>query len=84
MDEFIGAIKLFAGNFPPRGWAWCDGTTLSIQSNEALFSILGSQYGGDDKTNFQLPNLAPLTESDGGPTPIRYIICMQGVYPSRH
>jgi len=84
MEEFIGAIKLFAGNFAPRSWALCDGATLDIASHTALFSILGTQYGGDGRTNFQLPNLAPVTESDGGATPIRYIICTQGLYPSRN
>ena len=84
MDQFIGAIKLFAGNYAPRGWAACDGTTLDINSHQALFSILGTQYGGDGRTNFQLPNLAPLTESDGGTTPIRFIICLEGIYPSRN
>jgi microcystin-dependent protein len=85
MDEpFIGGIKLFAGNYAPSGWAFCDGTTLDINSHTALFSILGKQYGGDGRTNFQLPNLAALTEADGGTTPIRYIICLQGIYPSRN
>jgi microcystin-dependent protein len=81
---FIGGIKLFAGNFAPHGWASCDGTTLDINSHQALYSILGTQYGGDDRTNFQLPNLAALTETDGGTTPIRYIICLEGSYPSRN
>ncbi len=84
MDGVIGEIRLFAGNFAPRSWAVCDGQTLAIVDNQALFSILGTQYGGDGRTTFQLPNLAPLKESDGGETPIRYIICLQGVYPSRN
>lgn len=57
MDEFIGIIKLFAGNFAPRGWMFCDGSILSIQSNTALFSILGTTYGGNGQTTFALPNL---------------------------
>jgi len=81
---YIGEIGLFAGNFAPRGWAFCDGTTLDISTNTALFSILGVQYGGDGQRNFQLPNLAPLSEADGGTTPIRYIICLEGMYPSRN
>ena len=83
MDALIGEIKLFAGNFAPRDWAFCDGQTLQISTNTALFSILGTQYGGDGRETFQLPNLKPLRESDGGKTPIRYIICLAGYYPSR-
>jgi len=81
---YIGEIRLFAGNFAPRGWASCDGTSLDINTYTALFSILGTQYGGDGQRNFQLPNLAPLAEADGGTTPIRYIICLEGIYPSRN
>ncbi|NML70259.1 phage tail protein [Chryseobacterium sp. RP-3-3] len=57
MDEMIGVIKLFAGTFAPRGFMLCDGTLLSIQSNTALFSILGTTYGGNGQTTFALPNL---------------------------
>jgi len=81
-DGLIGEIRLFAGNFAPSGWEFCSGQTLSIDQNEALFSILGTQYGGDGKVNFQLPNLAPLKEADGGQTPILYIICLEGRYPT--
>ena len=84
MDGVIGVIRLFAGNFAPRYWAVCDGQTMAISENPALFSILGTQYGGDGRTTYQLPNLAPLKETDGGETPIRYIICLQGIYPSRN
>ncbi len=84
MDGVIGEIRSFAGNFAPRSWAVCDGQTLPIAENAALFSILGTQYGGDGRTTYQLPNLAPLKETDGGETPIRYIICLQGIYPSRN
>ena len=57
MDEYIGIVKLFAGNFAPRGWMFCDGSLLSISRNSALFSILGTTYGGDGITTFALPNL---------------------------
>ena len=57
MDPFIGEIILFAGNFAPRGWALCDGQLLSISQNQALFSILGTTYGGDGRTTFALPDL---------------------------
>jgi microcystin-dependent protein len=57
MDEFIGIIKLFGGNFAPKGWAMCNGQLLSIAQNSALFSILGTTYGGDGQTTFALPDL---------------------------
>lgn len=57
MDEFMGVIKLFAGNFAPKDWAFCDGSLLPIQSNQALFSLLGTQFGGDGRTTFALPDL---------------------------
>lgn len=57
MEEYIGIVKLFAGNFAPRGWMFCDGSLLSIAQNSALFSILGTTYGGDGRTTFALPNL---------------------------
>jgi microcystin-dependent protein len=56
-DPFLGEIMLFAGNFPPRGYAFCDGQLLSISQNSALFSILGTTYGGDGAQNFGLPDL---------------------------
>ena len=80
----IGEIRLFAGNFAPYLWSFCDGSTLEIQSNPALYSILGNQYGGDGRTTFQLPNLGPLKEADGGEAPIRYVFCLQGLYPRRN
>jgi microcystin-dependent protein len=57
MEPFIGEIIMFGGNFAPRGWALCDGQLLSISSNSALFSILGTTYGGDGRTTFGLPDL---------------------------
>lgn len=57
MDEFIGIIKLFAGNFAPRGWAFCQGQLLPISQNTALFSLLGTTYGGNGQTTFALPDL---------------------------
>jgi len=57
MNPFIGEIMYFAGNFAPRGWAFCDGQLLAISSNTALFSILGTTYGGDGRTTFGLPDL---------------------------
>ena len=116
-EGFIGEVKLFAGNFAPRGWALCQGQLLAINQNQSLFSIIGTTYGGDGRTTFALPDLrgrAPLgTGSGPGLTPVslgqkfgpnsgsrpnpqarqqnkqgslgmNYIICLQGVYPSRN
>lgn len=57
MDPFIGEIVMFGGNFAPRSWAFCNGQLLAISSNSALFSILGTTYGGDGRTTFGLPDL---------------------------
>lgn len=57
MEPFIGQIMMFGGNFAPRSWALCDGQLLSISQNSALFSILGTTYGGDGVTTFGLPDL---------------------------
>jgi microcystin-dependent protein len=56
-EPFIGEIVMFGGNFAPRGWALCDGQLLAINQNQALFSILGTTYGGDGRTTFGLPDL---------------------------
>ena len=56
-DGFIGEIRLFAGNFAPQGWALCEGQLLAISQHTALFSILGTAYGGDGKSSFALPDL---------------------------
>lgn len=57
MDEYLAIIKLFAGTFAPRGWAFCNGQLLSISANTALFSLIGTTYGGDGRTTFALPDL---------------------------
>ena len=57
-EPFIGQIQQFGFNFNPRGWAFCNGATLPIQQNTALFALLGTQYGGNGQTTFQLPNFA--------------------------
>src|ERR1700681_159073 len=54
---FVAEIRIFAGNFAPQGWALCNGQLLSIAQNTALFSLLGTFYGGDGRTTFGLPNL---------------------------
>ncbi|KJZ19234.1 phage tail protein [Loktanella sp. S4079] len=75
MEPLLGQIVLFSGNFAPRGWAFCNGQLLDIASNEALFAILGTTYGGDGHTSFRLPDLrgrVPMHAGDGpGLTPRR-------------
>lgn len=56
-EPFLGEIRLFAGNFAPSGWAFCDGTLLSVSEYDALFSLIGTIYGGDGQTTFGLPDL---------------------------
>lgn len=57
MEGTIGEIRMFAGNFPPRNWAFCDGQLQAINSNTALFSIIGTIYGGDGRSTFGLPDM---------------------------
>jgi microcystin-dependent protein len=67
-EPFLGEIKIISWNFPPKGWAFCNGTLLPINQNQALFSILGTTYGGDGRITFGLPNLQgrnPLHVGDG-------------------
>jgi microcystin-dependent protein len=56
-EPFVAEIRIFPFNFPPKGWAFCDGQLMVISQNTALFSLLGTSYGGDGKTSFGLPNL---------------------------
>ena len=69
MDQILGQIIMFAGNFAPRGWAFCDGQTLDISENEPLFAILGTTYGGDGQTTFCLPDLRGRTPVHSGHGP---------------
>ena len=67
-EPFIAEIRIFAGNFAPRNWAFCDGQLLPIAQNTALFSLIGTTYGGDGRTTTALPNLqgrAPMHPGDG-------------------
>jgi microcystin-dependent protein len=56
-DPFVAEIRIFPFNFPPKGWAFCNGQLLAISQNTALFSLLGTTYGGDGKSTFALPNI---------------------------
>jgi microcystin-dependent protein len=67
-DPFVAEIRIFPFNFAPRGWAWCDGQLMPISQNTALFSLLGTTYGGDGKSTFALPDLqgrSPLQHGQG-------------------
>jgi microcystin-dependent protein len=68
VDPFVGEIRIMGFNFPPRGWAQCNGQLLPISQNTALFSLLGTMYGGDGKSTFALPDLegrAPMQWGQG-------------------
>ena len=67
-NPFLAEIRIFPFNFPPKGWAFCDGQILPLSQNTALFSLLGTTYGGDGKSNFALPNMqgnAPMHPGQG-------------------
>lgn len=67
-DPFVAEIRIFPFNFAPKGWAWCDGQLLPLSQNTALFSLLGTTYGGNGKSNFALPDLqgrAPMQPGQG-------------------
>src|ERR1700686_1305722 len=67
-DPFVAEIRIFPFNFAPKGWAWCDGQLMPLSQNTALFSLLGTTYGGDGKSNFALPDMqgnAPMHPGQG-------------------
>jgi microcystin-dependent protein len=79
MEAFIGTIQLFGFFFAPVNWASCEGQMLKIVDYQALFSLIGNQYGGDGRTNFALPNL-----QGAEPLPnMKYYIALNGIYPTR-
>ena len=82
-NPFIGQVMIFAGNFCPRGWAPMDGQLLPISQYIALFSILGTTYGGNGKTNFALPKANPFT-TYGGTQTLTQCIAILGVFPARN
>src|ERR1700710_1186333 len=73
-DPFLAEIRIFAGNYAPTGWALCNGQILPISQNTALFSLLGTTYGGDGRSTFALPDLqgaAPMQQGQGPGLPLR-------------
>ena len=79
MEPYLGTIALFAFPFAPNGWAECAGQQLQISQNQALFSLIGTTYGGDGTKTFALPNLRDKEPLQGS----KYCIALEGVYPSR-
>jgi microcystin-dependent protein len=75
-NSYIGEIRMFAGNFAPSGWAFCSGQAIAIDQNTALFTLLGTTYGGDGVTYFRLPDLrsrVPIHQGQG-PGPSSYVL----------
>jgi microcystin-dependent protein len=68
MEPFLGEIKLMSFNFAPKGWAMCNGALLPINQNQALFALLGTQFGGNGQTNFALPDLRDRVPVHAGPS----------------
>src|SRR5215212_10094267 len=81
-DQFLAEIRIFPFNFPPTGWAFCDGQLMPISQNTALFALLGTVYGGDGKSTFALPDLqgsAPMQPGQGQGLSLRDLGEMSGV-----
>ena len=66
-SPFIGEIRMFAGNFAPQGWSFCDGSLIPISENDALFNLIGTTYGGDGQSTFALPDLRSRVPVHAGP-----------------
>lgn len=79
MDYYIGQIAIFPYSFAPADWLLCDGALLQIQTNGALYSLIGNKFGGDGRTTFALPNLQGFEMRPG----TAYYICTNGIYPTR-
>ena len=94
MEPYIGEICQYPYSFAPKGWALCHGQVMPISQNQALFSLLGTTYGGDGRTTFNLPDLR-LKDTNGnviqlqvgdvheGKVYMEYSIALQGLYPER-
>jgi microcystin-dependent protein len=76
-EPFIGQLALVPYGFAPDGWAVCNGQFIPIQQNTALFSLLGTRFGGDGRSNFALPTLEGPSEG------LHWVIALRGIYPNR-
>jgi len=89
MDPFLGTIRVFPYGFAPRGWLECAGQVMQIVQNQALYSLIGTRFGGDGRTTFYLPDMREAEpDLSGNDTPgtrglCRYYIATMGIYPSR-
>ena len=81
-EPFLGEIRMFGGDFAPRGWARCHGQLLSIAEHAPLYSLIGRTYGGDGVETFALPDLREDT-APATPLPVTFIIALAGVFPGR-
>jgi microcystin-dependent protein len=81
VNHYVGEIAIFAGNFAPHGFAFCEGQIIKLPEYTPLFDLIGNRYGGDGRTTFALPNLKDAEKSLGG---ARYIISLDGTWPSRY
>ena len=81
-DPFLGEVETFAFGFCPQGWSTLNGQLLSISQNTALFSLLGTTYGGDGMTTFALPTAKPIFTATGAV--LLQCIALQGIFPSRN
>lgn len=79
-DAFVGEVRAMPFNFAPSGWAFCQGQLIQLSQNMALFSLLGTTYGGDGRSTFALPTLDPLPGQCGT---LNYCIALQGIFPQR-
>ena len=77
-QPYVGEVRMFAGNFAPAGWMFCEGQLLPISENETLFQLIGTTYGGDGHTTFALPKLPAL-----GPNGPYYCIGLTGAPPQK-
>lgn len=80
-SPYVGEIRIFAGNFPPVGWAFCDGTQMQISQNDTLYNLIGTTYGGDGQSTFNLPDLrgrAPVHWGNSAMTGQSYVLGQVG------
>src|SRR5260370_22150408 len=83
-NPFVGEVETFAFNFCPTGWLPLDGRLMPINQNQALFSLLGTTYGGDGKTTFALPLGKPVFTLSSGSPQLTQCIAVQGIFPSQN